>query len=861
MGEDVRALFHEFAGLNTTRREDSYARRGVSASVRAELESLLAFDVSTDPITAVVQGAAEQFLLDDAPVSGERRCGPYRLLRLLGNGGMGAVFLAERADGEVEQKLAIKFVRADQDLPSFHHRFLRERQILASLNHPGIARLLDAGHSAGQPYLAMEYVEGTRIDRYCDGLDARQVVELFIQVCEAVSYAHRNLIVHRDLKPSNILVDAAGRPKLLDFGIARLLDVTEETHTWDRAATPEYASPEQLRGDPQATTTDIYSLGAVLYRLLTGLSPREFTTATREIPKDLAAIVGKAMREEPGERYGSVDLLIADLRAYLECRPVQARRGSTWYRARKFARRHGIPLVAAALAAAGIVGGLLVANRSRAVAERRFQEVRRLSRQFLDLDADIRVLPGSTKARKRIVSASLDYLQRLAAGAGRQDLDLKLEIAEAYLKVARVQGVPINANLGQFVEAGQSLAKADVLVESVLAAPRFSARRRALLVSAEIARDSMILAQAANRRSQALALSDKSAGRLEALLAMPGYSADEATAAAAVYVNLAQGNSNLHRVEQGALYARRAVEICRANERERLQLGKALGMLANTARFSGDLDGSLAAIRESRTLAENLAHPDDTESMLHLSAALWREGLILGELNSISLRRPGDAEPLLQRALDIDEALARKDPDDYTSRSYVSMAGRELGDILREKDPARALAVYDLSRQRLAEIKENAHARRDEVWLLAGSSYALRKLGRTVEAQQRIDAALENLRGLKEYPAAKVEPGGESDAAVRALADHYAATGRLDAAIRTYEELLEEVMASNPQPLDDLRHANALARLYGDLAKLQLRSGRAPEANALGERRLELWRHWNRKLPGNAFVMRELNSL
>src|SRR5215467_6354136 len=171
MSENVRALFAEFAGVNTTRRQDSYARRQVPAAVRAELESLLAFDALDEhPITGMVRGAAEQILLADAPVSSEGRCGAYRLVRLLGNGGMGAVYLAERADGEVEQEVAIKFVRGGQDLPSFHGRFLRERQILASLNHPGIARLLDAGHSEGQPYLVMEFVEGTRIDRYASTL-------------------------------------------------------------------------------------------------------------------------------------------------------------------------------------------------------------------------------------------------------------------------------------------------------------------------------------------------------------------------------------------------------------------------------------------------------------------------------------------------------------------------------------------------------------------------------------------------------------------------------------------------------------------------------------------------------------------
>jgi serine/threonine protein kinase len=188
---------------------------------------------------------------------------------------MGAVYLAERTDGELEQRVAIKVVRSHADLPAFQERFLRERRILASLNHPGIARLLDAGHTAdAQPYLVMEFIDGVAIDRYCSQLDLRDILKLFLAVCEAVSYAHRNLIVHRDLKPSNILVDSAGRPKLLDFGIARILDASEDVRTVTRILTPEYASPEQMRGEAHSTATDIYSLGAVLQKLLAGEAPK-----------------------------------------------------------------------------------------------------------------------------------------------------------------------------------------------------------------------------------------------------------------------------------------------------------------------------------------------------------------------------------------------------------------------------------------------------------------------------------------------------------------------------------------------------------------------------------------------------------
>jgi tetratricopeptide (TPR) repeat protein len=466
------------------------------------------------------------------------------------------------------------------------------------------------------------------------------------------------------------------------------------------------------------------------------------------------------------------------------------------------------------------------------------------------------------------VAASLQYLGRLSAeprragwtGMTAQDVDLTLEIAGAYIKVARVQGIPINSNLGQFAQAKESLAKANKFVESVLALPERPQRARALLLSAEIARDSTILADSENREADTMAYARKTGERLEALMTAPGITAEQSAAAAAVYSNLALTYCNRHRLDEATTYARKGVEIARAGKDER-QLGRLLGVLANASRFAGSLNDALTAIRSSRAILEKLADPNNVESMLQLSGALWREGLVLGELNAINLDRPREAEPLLQRALDIAEGLARKDPEDYTSRSYVSMAGRELGDILRDGQPARSLAVYDLALGRLAEVRNNHKARREEVWLLAGSSYALRKLGRAPEARQRIETALDNLRKLKEYPARAVEPGGESDAALRALADDYAANGDTAAAIRTYRELQDKLIAANPHPQSDLRHANVLSRLYRDLSALYRKANQPAEAMLLDQQRLDMWREWDRRLPGNPFVTRQLREI
>lgn len=847
MGSSVRTHFRELAGLPTTLREDYYSGRGVPADVRDELESLLSFDEDeSGGITGVVGAAAERFLISNAPVSESGLCGPYRLIRMLGNGGMGAVYLAERADGEIQQRVAIKFIHTGASQPALRERFLQERQILATLNHPGIARLLDAGHSAGHPYLVMEWVDGTRIDEYARNLDDREIAALMVRVAEAVSYAHRNLVVHRDLKPSNILVNAQGQPKLLDFGIAKILDANDATRTVFGAMTPEYASPEQLRGEVQATPTDIYSLGAILRKLLSG----------RTITEDLAAITGKAMRDEPEERYASADLLIEDLRAFLEYRPVQARRGSAFYYSRKFMRRRWFTIAAGLFAVAGLAGGLLVANHEREIAQRRFQQVRQLSKQFLDLDPEIQRLPGATKVRSRIVSASLEYLERLAAEA-RDDRDLRLELGTAYVQVARVQGVPVGLNLGQFQQANKSLAKADALVEPLLEARDFPGRRTALLLSAEIARDLMILAQSDDRVPKTRLFARRAVSRLEEFLSMPGMTRAELSAAAKVYVNVALALSNIHDVEDAAGYARKAVELARAAGDER-QLGRALGVLSNTARYSGQLEDALRAIRESGALAAKLADPDSIDSNLQRAAAIWREGLILGEAGNINLGRPAEALPLLRKAFEMTEALAKRDPHDYTSRSYVAMTGRELGDLLLTTDPAAALAVFEITERRCVETPDNPKARREEIWALRGAAYALRQLGRPDEAKRKLDRAMAHLKTLKLYPAPTVEPGEEAGTTLRALAAHHAGTGDPAAAIRILEDLLTRANAGNPRPETDLRDANILSRIYEELATIYERTGQRSRAAALRQQRLEIWRHWDRKLPANPFVRPQL---
>jgi serine/threonine protein kinase len=876
----VRELFHELADVPVKERDRILSERGITADVRAEVESLLSHDSTlVESLARCVSDAAQAVLRLDVDPS-NRQCGPFRLVRLLGSGGMGAVYLAERRDGEIEHRVAIKLLRADADRPEWRERFLRERQLLAYLSHPSIARLLDVGHTEDKrPYLVMEYVKGVAIDEYAAPLSLRNQLNLFLLVCEGVSHAHRHLIVHRDLKPSNILVNSHGHPKLLDFGIAKILDATsEETRTIERMMTPNYASPEQLRGDIQTTATDIYSLGAVLYKILTGQSPHESISTAKltnqaiareinitapsrlnaKLPRDIDHIMRKAMRDEPEERYATVDAFADDLRAFLDFRPVQARSGGTLYHTRKFLRRFWIPALAAALAVSALSLGLYVANRERVLAQWRFQQVRQLSNKILGLDAVVGALPGSTIARNQIVSMSKEYLESLEAQS-RNDEALALEIGVAYSLLARSQGVPGFQNLGQYAEAEVSLGKAKALIEPVLrGSPR---NRQALLTLAGINEGLMTLArQTSNRNGEAVTGAREAVRYVDRLLSQGPPSEAETREAARVLYSVASGYRNLHLHEDAMHYALRSAEVARSLPRRDGSLADALSLFADLKRISGDLEGSLLAIREARTILEGTDYTADRRLRNSWYVVLWREGLILGGGNGLNLGQPEEAAGALQRAFDVIEEGAQSDPNDASIRILFDQTARELGSILRDRDSERALRIYDHALRRLGEIKNNPRARRGEAGLLAGSSYALRGLHRPGEAKNRIDAAFQLLRETKDYPAASIDTDSEVEPALRALGDHYAAMGQPLRAAEVYQELLDKILASKPDSGNDLRRAAKLSRIYEALATLRRRNHQYEPAEAVSTMRRDLWRQWARKLPSSTYIHRQLQA-
>ncbi len=407
---EIQRIFDAALDLPEGERRAFANREASDPEVAEEVGGLLDSHAGDGKLSRMDRTSTAEETVGAAPTSPEQ-IGPYHILRRLGSGGMGTVYLAERSDGQYEHRVALKLMREDPSLSSLRPRFLAERQILAQLVHPNIAWLLDGNVTQdGRPYFVMEYVEGHGLLEYCDSrrLGLRRRLELFLDVCDAVSYAHQNLIVHRDLKPSNVLVTEDGRVKLMDFGIAKLLDSEPGkagseplTRASPAPMTPEYAAPEQLQGDPITTATDVYQLGGLLYQVLTGrrpfdgvqyagpisnavlsVEPSKPSTAVgtdtadgraandiadvrgstvrklaKELTGDLDQVILKALRKEPEERFRSVGDFADDLRRYLDGRPVQARRATLHYRASRFVRRNKFATIAGAAALVALIGG------------------------------------------------------------------------------------------------------------------------------------------------------------------------------------------------------------------------------------------------------------------------------------------------------------------------------------------------------------------------------------------------------------------------------------------------------------------------------------------------------------------------
>lgn len=709
----------------------------------------------------------------------DRRIGPYRVVKELGRGGMGVVYLAERSDGQFRRRVAVKLLRASPDAEELHRRFLAERQILATLSHPNIAQLLDGGVAEGElPYLVIEYVDGLPLTTFCDrqGLSVEERLRLFQNVCAAVHHAHRNLVLHRDLKPGNILVTHDGVVKLLDFGIAKLLNPAvmaidqPETRTAYRLMTPAYASPEQVRGDSLTTASDVYALGLVLYELLTGEqahrlgsdTPREVLEAVcereperpsmrvtagasaldgsegasrvarasargttpvrlaRRLAGDLDAIVMMALRKEPARRYGSADLLAADIARHLDGLPVLAHRGSRWYRTRKFIQRHRAAAIAGATVALSLVGGAWAAWWQAGIAAR---ERDRATQALAETE-------GALRQSDEVTAFLIALFEASDPSEGQQgDLRASDLLRRGTARAERLAGEPlVQARLfdalGRVQLSVGNLPEAERLIARALALRQWHLGER----DPEVAATSARLADVWRRRGN--------------------------------YV----GADSLARA---ALALRRALL-----PPEHLDLAASLRQLSGIAVYRGALHEAVTLMREALAVRRAGGRPDDSLTvgdLLTLGSVLWRRGEVAAG----------------------EEAL----------REAVAVAARVT------TPPSRLLAE---ARLRLADRVANAAAQRPEAIALTRQSVA------------DLTAALGDQHPLTAD--ARVQLGGllsESGA-------HAEAERLLRAALDTHRQAF------------GTRHATTAGSMNA-LARALARGGRQREAEALARAALDIW--------------------
>ena len=683
--------------------------------LRHEVESLLAAHESAGEFLEIPA------LDGTPPQQSRRRMGPWETIEEIGRGGLGQIFRARRADGQYDQEVAIKLLRAGLDSDEALHLFERERRILAQMNHPHIARLLDAGVAENQPYFVMELVDGIPIDRFVElhRLSRPARLLLFVKVCQAVEYAHQRLVLHRDLKPANVLVTAEGEPKLLDFGIASMMSGGQSEASL--FLTPEYASPEQLRSESVTTATDVYSLGVVLYQILAGRRPYQLgvTTTPTELEQaiqaqplqvpvpdspDLNSIAVKALEKDAVRRYASAGHLAEDIGKCLRGYPVSARPASARYRALCFVRRNRWGVAAAALVLASLTAGLAgtlwqwrQAQTGRVEAELRFQEVRKLARSVLyEFDDSVRDIPGTTAARALMLSRAVEYLDRLSA-SNPADPVLRTELGEAYLRAGEIAGRNGAANLGKPEEARRHFEHARKILESTP------------------------LVDVASRRVLARTYNDL--GGL-----------DNARRALTIYErNLAAEPSDRRRDDLANGYYYVASSFTEKEEWESAMTWRQKELEIRRALYASS--SSTAAFRSNYALCSK------------------RMGGLL-----IRLDRLTEAMRHYRTALEIEEQWRQAEPASAEARMALSYSHSDIGFILNRQDRfAEALAHY----RQTVELREQAAAADPRDARAVGaleSAYfriapVLLKLGRRREALDSINRALKMAYAARRPPA------------------------------------------------------------------------------------------------------------
>jgi len=865
----IDELFHAAVDMTPNQRGDFLASscKG-DVSLLAEIEKLIAGSEQAGDfieMPPVLDDTTIELLEPEiTPLAGVR-IGSYKVIREIGRGGMGTVYLAARADDEFRKHVAIKVITAGFDHETIIQRFKNERQILAGLDHPNIARLLDGGTTeGGAPYFVMEYIEGPTIRDYCDTHRLKTVerLKLFRDVCSAVHFAHQNLIVHRDIKPANILVTENGTPKLLDFGVAKLLspNASEVTEATSRVMTPEYASPEQARGDTITTESDVYSLGVLLYELLTGHRPYRVSSRSmmeiieaiceqdpakpstailrtdtspgaggntevtvtpeavskardsephrlrRELEGDLDNIVLKAMRKEPQRRYASVEQFSEDIRRYFEHLPVIARQDTVSYRTGKFIARHkagaaALLLIAFTLLSATIVTAwqARVARRESAKAERRFKDVRNLTNSFLfDFHDAIADLNGAIKAREMVVKKAQEYLDSLAQEAG-EDHELLWELSTAYLRLGDVQGRPGFSRTGDTGAALQSYDKS------------LTTRRRLADLEPDNAQYQLGLAETLSRF-----------GPISQVLGNPNAAVEKMSEAMEITDNLLLQSHDLA-----------TFQIAFRNP---AFLGDALSEI-------GNYDEALAMYQKSLLIAERMSRESFPEQAVKLRFAVSRERLgfifgIKGEWqksldNQLEMLANTEALTSLEPA-SLDFARARATAFDHVGDAY-----RGLGNYPNAlENGKRGLTMYE---EFLKKDPQDARSKKDvgdcshhvAETLLASRDYA--------GALSLLQSTVGIRRGLVALDETNVEYPDDLAESLMLTGEALSATGNFMKAIEVFQEartICEPIVSSHRQRID---YRRGLARLYTDLGAAFAGLKNRAEAELWYRKGLDFW--------------------
>ena len=678
-----------------------------------------------------------------------QRFGAYEAVRVIGAGGMGRVYLGRRADGAFSREVAIKIIDATFQTDDLVARFEQERRILGSLQHPYIAQLFDAGTQGGRLYFVMEYVDGLPITQFCtrQRLALRERIELFSHVCEAVAEANRNLVIHRDLKPGNILVDSSGRPKLLDFGIAKPLtraglEVGHPTEPMLKRGTPAYASPEQLQGGPAHTGMDVFSLGVVLHEIVTGHRPwlveADDVTGTgagrfvspslgmqraleqngsgesaasndasavrpQDVEGDLDAIILKTLHDDTSYRYGSVEGVLADLQAYLASYPVGARPITRSIRVARFVRRNptftalaSIALVASLVATLAMWRIWSVAARDRDAARAQLQNLKTLAAATFAIDETLADLPGATAPRRQLVEALRAYLSRVDVN---EDRTIALEIAEGYRRLGDIQGNPNGPNLGDPAAALRSYESARALLEPTIKASDNTSVRVAL-AHVETSIGDVLLAQ------HSLAPAQQSYERALSLLDNLGAGATNDPSVQRVRAGIHRPLGDLKRTMGDVTAALseydKALAIDLANMKRFPQepdykrlLALSLLRIAGAHASQGATTEARRGFEQAAAILGELGHDRGERVGVRREAAFGRARL--GMMLEAEGNTTGRAE--IRAALDDFRALSKADPADARSRRDLMATLVQLGDVLRVDEETAARDAYRQARE------------------------------------------------------------------------------------------------------------------------------------------------------------------